>query len=211
MRSSLQKYCYMERQSREGGTPTVLNPLALTYQFGPVKSTPDGPEAMVPAKSCDVNTGRNQAMSAPTPMDTCPLKKRSIPSPARSRPTVINGRRPPTVFEEKGFKSDGADNNILGGSTAPSFGDRKGGFPRKKIPNLHKVVQALAFFFGRDKRIEISSKSGVSPCDFFSGTAPTLAHPVVLAKGGQSVNSKQLDCPPQAEPTTEESLGLLGL
>ena len=147
-----------------GGTPPVLNPLALAYHFGPVKSTPDRPEAMVPANSCDVNTGRNQVMSTPTPVEACPLEKRGVPSPARSRPSVITGCRPPTVFEEKGFKSDGADNIISGGSTPSIFGDEKGGFSKKKNPNLPKVARALAIFFGRDKKIETSSKSGVSPC-----------------------------------------------
>ena len=147
MRSSFQKSCYMEGQSGEGGTPALLNPLALAYHFCPVKSTPDRPEVMVPANSCDENTGRNQAMSAPTTVEACPLEKRGVPTPARSRPSVIIGRRPPTVFEEKGFKSDGADKNISVRSTAPSFGDKKGGFSRKKIPNLHKVARALAIFF----------------------------------------------------------------
>ena len=43
MRSSLQKSCYMEWKSEEGGTPAVLNPLALAYHFDRVTSTPDGP------------------------------------------------------------------------------------------------------------------------------------------------------------------------
>ena len=138
MRSSLKKSCYMEGRSGEGVTPVVLNLLALSYHFGPVKSTPDGPEATVPAKSCDVSTGWNQAMSSPTPVEACTLEKCGVTSSAQGRPSVITGRRPPTVFEEKGFKSDGADNIILGGSTAPSFGDDKGSFSKKKIPNLHK-------------------------------------------------------------------------
>ena len=73
MRSSLQKSFYMEGQSGEGRTPAVLNPLVIAYHFGPVKSTPDRPEAMLLAKSCDIDTGRNQAMSAPTPVEACPL------------------------------------------------------------------------------------------------------------------------------------------
>ena len=73
----------MEGRSGKGGTPTVLNPLAIAYHFGQVKSIPDVPEAMFPAKSCGVNTGRNQAMSAPTPVEACPLKKRGVPFPAR--------------------------------------------------------------------------------------------------------------------------------
>ena len=32
----------MERHSGEGGAPSVLNPLALTYHFGRATSTPDG-------------------------------------------------------------------------------------------------------------------------------------------------------------------------
>ena len=149
----------MEGKSEEGGTPAVLNPMALAYYFGPVKSTPDGPEEMVPAKSFDVDTGRNQDMSAPTPVEACPLEKRVVPSPAQIRPSVITGRCPPTVFEEKGFKRNGSDNIISGGSTAPSFGDEKGIFSKKKIPNLLKVARALAiYFFGRDKKLKILQK-----------------------------------------------------
>ena len=133
----------MEGKSEEGGTPAVLNPMALAYYFGPVKSTPDGPEEMVPAKSFDVDTGRNQDMSAPTPVEACPLKKRGVPLPARSRPSVITGHRPPTVFEEKGFKSEEADNTISGRSTAPSFGDVKGVFPRKKFQTCTKCREPL--------------------------------------------------------------------
>ena len=40
MRSSLQRSCYVERHSGEGGAPSVLNPLALTYHFGRATSTP---------------------------------------------------------------------------------------------------------------------------------------------------------------------------
>ena len=123
MRSSLQNSCYMHNRSGEGGTPTVLNPLALAYHFGRVTSTPDEPKAMVHAKSCDLKTGRNQAMSAPTIMEACPRVKCGVPSPARSRSSVITGRHPPTVVKEKGAKSDGADRIISGGSTTASFGD----------------------------------------------------------------------------------------
>ena len=133
MRSSLKKSCYMEGRSGEGVTPVVLNLLALSYHFGLVKSTPDGPEATVPAKSCDVSTGWNQAMSSPTPVEACPCVKRGVPSSARSRISVITGRRPPTLVEEKCSKIDGADNIISWGSTNPSFGGVKGVFPKKKI------------------------------------------------------------------------------
>ena len=64
---------------------------------------------------------------------------------------MIIGRRPPTVFEEKGSKSDGADNIILGGTTTPSFGYVKG-FLQEKKSNLHKVAQALAVFFRKGQK-----------------------------------------------------------
>ena len=99
MRYSLQRSYYMGSHSGEGGTPAVLNPLALAYHFGRVISTPDGPEAMVHAKSCDINIGRNQEMSAPTPMEACPRVKRGVPSPVQSRPSVITGRCPPIVVK----------------------------------------------------------------------------------------------------------------
>ena len=129
----------MEGQSGEREMPTVLNSLALAYTFGPVKSTPDGYEAMVPAKSCDINTGRNQAMSAPTTVDACPLEEHGVPSPARSRP--------PHSFLRKRFPERRAYNIISGGSTNPSFGDKKGGFSNKKYSKL--------------------AQSGATPCNLF--------------------------------------------
>ena len=122
----------MEGQSGEGGTPAVLNLLALAYHFGRATSTPDRPEAMVQNIYCDVHTGRNEAMSAPTPMEACPRVKHGVPSPARSRPSVITGRRPQTAVKENGAKRDGADNIISEGSTTPSFGDVRGFIPRQK-------------------------------------------------------------------------------
>ena len=109
MRSSLHRSCYLERQSGEGGAPTVLNPLALTYHFGRSTSTPDGPEVMVQKISCDIHTGKNKDMSAPTPMEACPRVKRGALSPARSRPSGITGRRPHTAVEENGAERDGVD------------------------------------------------------------------------------------------------------
>ena len=41
MRSSLQRSCYVERHSGEGGSTSILNPLALTYHFRQVSATPD--------------------------------------------------------------------------------------------------------------------------------------------------------------------------
>ena len=40
MWSLLQRYCYVERHSGEGGSTSILNPLSLTYHFGRAKSTP---------------------------------------------------------------------------------------------------------------------------------------------------------------------------
>ena len=40
MRSSLQRSCYVERHSGEGGSTSILNPIALTYHFGRATSTP---------------------------------------------------------------------------------------------------------------------------------------------------------------------------
>ena len=45
MRSSLQRSCYVERHSVEGGATSILNPLALTYHFGKVSVTPDRKKA----------------------------------------------------------------------------------------------------------------------------------------------------------------------
>ena len=41
MRSSLQRLCYVERYSVEGGSTSIFNPLALTYHFGQASATPD--------------------------------------------------------------------------------------------------------------------------------------------------------------------------
>ena len=152
MRSSLQKSFYMEGQSGEGGTPAVLNPLAIAYHFSPVKSTRDGTEAMVPENSCDVNIGRNQDMSAPTPVEACPLEKRGVPSPARNIPSAITRHCLPTVFEEKGFKSDGTDNIISGGRTAPSFGEKKGGGSMKKNSKLAQSGASPFNFFRKGRK-----------------------------------------------------------
>ena len=157
---------------------------------------------MVHKITCDVHTGGNKAMSAPTPMEACPRVKRGVPSPTRSRPSVITGRRPQKTVKENGAKSDGADNIISEGSTTPSFGDVRGVYSNFKNWNLHKVAQALAFFFGRDKKIETSSNSGASRVRKIVRPAHLSAHTAVLVKGGTTVRNQQLDCTPQAEPTT---------
>ena len=41
IRYSLQRSCYVERHSVEGGATSILNPLALTYHFGQASATPD--------------------------------------------------------------------------------------------------------------------------------------------------------------------------
>ena len=41
MRSSLQRSCYMDRHSGEGGSNSIFNPLALTYHFGQASATTD--------------------------------------------------------------------------------------------------------------------------------------------------------------------------
>ena len=41
MQSSLQRSCYVERHSVEGGSTSILNPLALTYHFGRASARPD--------------------------------------------------------------------------------------------------------------------------------------------------------------------------
>ena len=41
MPSSLQRSCYVERHSVEGGSTSILNPLAQTYHFGQASATPD--------------------------------------------------------------------------------------------------------------------------------------------------------------------------
>ena len=68
------------------------------------------------------------------------------------------------------------------------------------------MAQALAFFFRQDKKIETSSNSGRSPGKILARPAHPPSHIAVLVKGGTTVNNQQLDCTPQAEPNTEESL-----
>ena len=145
-------------------------------------------------------------MSAPTPMEACLRVKRSVPSPARSRPSVITGRSLQTAFEENGAKSDGADNIISGGSTTPSFGDVRGVYSNKKNSNLHKVAQALAiFFFGRDRKLKFLPTVAEDLANCFRPAHPP-AHTAVMVKGGTTVSNQKLDCTPQAEPTTEKFL-----
>ena len=81
MRSSLRQSCYREGHSGEGGTPAVLNPLAPAYHFGPVLTTPDRPEAMVPSKSCDANTGQEPGHERPK--TNAGFSDRGVPSAAR--------------------------------------------------------------------------------------------------------------------------------
>ena len=129
MKSSLQRSCYMERQSGEGRTPAVLNPLALAYHFGQATSTPDGPEEMA------------------QPMVECPRVKRGVLLPARSRPSVITRRLPQKAVEDNGAESDGADNIILDGSATPSFGDMRWVYSKKKIETCTKGLKPLRVFF----------------------------------------------------------------
>ena len=145
-------------------------------------------------------------MSAPTIMEACLRVKRGIPLPARSRSSVITGRHPPTVVKEKGAKSDGADRVISGGSTTPSFGDVMFFFPRKEKQSAQSGASPCKIVFGRDEQIETFSNSGVSPDKISVGPALPPAQKAVLMNGGTTVSYQQLDCTPQAEPTTEESL-----
>ena len=100
MRLSLQRSYYLERQNGEGGTPAVLNPLALTHHFGWATSTPDRIKAVVQKITCDVHTGGNKAMSAHTPLEAGPHGKCGVLSPALTRISVITERRPQTAVEE---------------------------------------------------------------------------------------------------------------
>ena len=93
------------------------------------------------------------------------------------------------------------------GEHKSKFWGRKGGFSQEKNLNLHNVAQALAIlFFGRDNKIETSSNSGVSPGETFVGPAHPPEQTSVLVKGRTTISNQQLDCTPQAESTTEESL-----
>ena len=197
----------MERQSGEGGTPAVLNPLALAYHFGWVTSTPDEPEEMVQKHSCDIHTGGNEAMSAPTPMEACPRMKRGVLSPARSRPSVITGRRPQTAIEKNGAKRDRADNIILERSTTPSFGDVRGFIPIKKLNLAQSGASPCVVFLQKGKnKLKLLPTLAEAPENVLASPAHPPAHTAVLVKGGTTVSNQQLDCTPQAENTTEESL-----
>ena len=70
-------------------------------------------------------------MSAHTPLEVCPCRKRGVLSPAWSRTSVITGRRPKTAVKESGAERDGADNIISDASTTPRFGTLRGFIPRK--------------------------------------------------------------------------------
>ena len=128
----LQISCYLERQSGEGGTPAVIEPLVLTYYFGRATLTPDGTKAVVQNITCDVHTGGNESMSAHTPLESGPRVNRGVLLPAWSRTSGITGRRPQTPVEENGAETDRADNIISEASTIPIFGALGGFIPRKE-------------------------------------------------------------------------------
>ena len=187
--------------------PAVLNPLAPAYHFGPVKSTPDGPEAMVPAKSCDVNTGRNQAMSAPTRKQG--FLDRGVTSPTRGLPSVNTGHRPQNVDrdQDRASKTDRSEEISSRGSDSASC-TKKGGVSvtEQMISSKSGASPCKKKYFDQPEKIVDSSKSGVSPCDFFLGPASPKEPPTVLKKSGPIDDNQQLDCAPQREPTKEETL-----
>ena len=71
---------------------------------------------------------------------------------------------------------------------------------------MHKVAQALAFFFTEwTKKLKLLPTVAEALANFFRPAHPP-AHTAGLTKGGTTVSNQQLDCTPQEEPTTEEPL-----
>ena len=154
---------------------------------------------MVQKFTCDVHTGGNEAMSAHTPLEACPRRKRGVLLSAWSKTSVITRRRPQIDVKENGAERDGVDNNILEASTTPSFGVFRGVYSKKQLKPAQSGASPCVFF-RKDKKIETFSNSGGSPGKILSLPAHPPPHTAELVKGGTTVINQQLDYTPQAEP-----------
>ena len=119
MRSPQQRSCYLERQSREGGAPAVLKPLALTYHFGRETSMPDG------SRTSGI-TGRRPQTAVENNIAERDGADNII-SNTSTAPSFVDVRR---VHYKKRY---GAENIILEASATPSVGEVRGVYPKKKI------------------------------------------------------------------------------
>ena len=119
----------MERHSGEGGAPSILNPLALTYHFGRATPTPDG------GRASEINRRRLQ------PAVDNNVAERDGAENSISDASFGGGQGVHTM------KRNGADRNILEASTTQSLGEVRAFNSKKKNWNLPTVAEVLAFFF----------------------------------------------------------------
>ena len=113
MRSSLQRSCYVERHSGEGGAPSVLNPLALTYHFGRATSTPDG------SRTSEITGCRPQL---------------AVDNNFSERDRADNSILDASFGDDRGvhsMKRDGADRTISKASATQSLGEVRGLYSKK--------------------------------------------------------------------------------
>ena len=108
MRSSLQQSCYVERHSGNGGAPSVLKPLALTYHFVWATSMPDG------SGTSDITGRRPQAAVGNN------VTERDREDNSISDASFGDGRWVHSM------KRDGADRTISEASATQSLGEVRG-------------------------------------------------------------------------------------
>ena len=119
----------MERHSEEGGAPSVLKPLALTYHFGWATSTPDG------RRPSEITERR------PQPAVKNKVAERDGADNSISDARFEDGRG---VYSMKG---DGADKIISEASATPSLGEVRGVYSKKEMLKLSHSGGSPGIFF----------------------------------------------------------------
>ena len=135
MWSSLKRSCYVERKSGEGGAPSVVSPLALTYQFGRATSTPDG------SRTSEITRRRPQS---------------AVASNVSERDRMENSILDASSGDCRGvhsMKQDGADRTILEASATQSLGEVRGVNSRKKIETCPQWRKPWHFFSRQDEKV----------------------------------------------------------
>ena len=133
MRSSLQRSCYVERYSEEGGATSPLNPLTLTYHFGRATSTPDR------RRNSDITGHWLQ--------------------PAVKHKVADRDGRDNFILDEifgdgqrvHSMKLDGADRNMPEASATQSLGEVGGFYYKKKIETFPQWQKPWQFFSDKTK------------------------------------------------------------
>ena len=135
MQLSLQRSCYVERHSGDGGAPSVLNHLALTYHFGRATITPDG------SGTSDIIGRRPQRVVDNNVADRY------------GTDTSISDASFGDVRGVCSMKRDWADKTISEASATKSLGEVRGLYSRKKIETYPQWRKPWQFFSRKDKNI----------------------------------------------------------